>query len=85
MQRRLRDRALVRTAICETLLEELHLVNEAPTPMSITLIKTFMKCMGPVWARGKDRGGYFKASDTFELLDCVMISEYLYAPRDQAE
>jgi len=53
--------------------------------MSIALIKTFMKCMGPVWARGKNREGYFKASDTFELLDCVMIFEYLYAPRDQAE
>ena len=69
----------------EVLLQELHRVSEAPRPMSIALIKTFMKCMGPVWARGKNRGEYFKASDTFELLDCVMISECLYAPRDQAE
>ena len=53
--------------------------------MNIALIKMFMKWMGPIWARGKDRGGYFKVTDTFELLDCVLISEYLYAPQDQAE
>ena len=75
------DRALIKTGIRETLLIELHQLTRVPNRVDVKLIRRFMRMMNPIWVRWKDTAGYFKASDTFEALDCVLISEYLYAPR----